>query len=94
MSSETVISLTTESLYTILAGIAGIAAVPTGWIMWRMSKMTERINNTAKTLEGLDKRIVFIEQLKMQESQQIVQSFIVELKNNLGKAREGESSNK
>ena len=76
MSSETVIGLTVASIITILGGIAGA----TYFITRRLSTLTERLNNTIKNIDKLENRITYIEQLKMQESQQIVPNWVAELK--------------
>jgi hypothetical protein len=56
-TSETFIVLTPESLYTILGEIAALAVGATAWITWRLGKLSERVNNTIKTVDKLDDRL-------------------------------------
>jgi uncharacterized ion transporter superfamily protein YfcC len=56
MTTESVIGLTAMSIYTILAGIALIAAGATYFITRRLSGLTERLDNTVKNMDKLDDR--------------------------------------
>jgi hypothetical protein len=92
MTTETVIGLTAMSIYTILAGIALIAAGATYFITRRLSGLTEKLNNTVKNLDKLDDRIKYIEQLNMQESQHVVHNLLVEMKKHMASTKEEERS--